>query len=545
MLGLPAWVEYHIAMIRSQSRTPRTSFVIAATLACAAIAGTVLPGCSSGSDSSSTTASTASTTTVDPGAGSTTTADGGEIVETTFATTQGLPFSEPPVIKSSAGVLETTFDTKPTVFDVAGKQVKGMSYAGEFTGPTLLVNPGDLIRINLNNGLNDATNFHTHGMHVSPIGISDNVLRVMAPGTENLVEIQVPTTISPGTYWYHAHMHGDTEAQVFSGLVGALVVTGLTELLPEDLRSAPEHLLALRDLQLDESGTAIQTKDIDSGAPTTRTVNGLVNPVLTAQPGETQLLRLGNMSADIWYKLKMEGASFNVVVEDSNPVGTVWSKDTLLLPPGKRYDVLMRWDEPGSFKLVTLPYQTGPDGDSYPLRTLATVKVEGDPVPAKALPTSLAPTPDLENAEIAQRREVVFSEKESESKFFINGKQFEMGSVAFYPKLGTTEEWTIKNVTNEEHPFHIHVNDFQVMSVNGVAIPPLSLQDVVRLPAKGEVVIRMAFTDYVGKFVFHCHILAHEDHGMMAVVDVTENGGPPPAGSEESTTSMSESMPGM
>jgi FtsP/CotA-like multicopper oxidase with cupredoxin domain len=195
--------------------------------------------------------------------------------------------------------------------------------------------------------------------------------------------------------------------------------------------------------------------------------------------------------------------------------------------------------------LVTLPYQTGPDGDSYPLRTLATVKVEGDPVPAKALPTSLAPTPDLENAEIAQRREVVFSEKESESKFFINGKQFEMGSVAFYPKLGTTEEWTIQNVTNEEHPFHIHVNDFQVMSVNGVAIPPLSLQDVVRLPAKGTVVIRIPFTDYLGKFVFHCHILAHEDHGMMAVVDVTENGGPPPAGSEESTTSMSESMPGM
>ncbi|CAB4550833.1 unannotated protein [freshwater metagenome] len=408
-----------------------------------------------------------------------------------------------------------------------------------------MVNPGDLIRINLNNGLNDATNFHTHGLHVSPIGISDNVLRVMDPGTDNLVEIQIPPTISPGTYWYHAHMHGDTEAQVFSGLVGALVVTGLTELLPEDLRSAPEHLFALRDLQLEEGGNAIQTKDIDSGAPTTRTVNGLVNPVLTAQPGETQLLRLANMSADIWYKLKMEGASFNVIGEDSNPVGTVWSKDTLLLPPGKRYDVLMRWDEPGSFKLVTLPYQTGPEGDSYPLRTLATIKVEGDPVPAKALPTSLAPTPDLENAEIAQHREVVFSEKESESKFFINGKEFEMGTVAYYPKLGTTEEWTIKNVTNEEHPFHIHVNDFQVMSVNGVAIPPLSLQDVVRLPAKGTVVIRLAFTDYVGKFVFHCHILAHEDHGMMAVVDVTENGGPPPAGSEESTTSMSKSMPGM
>jgi len=508
--------------------------VRAAAIVAALVVGAAGCSGSSGSDGGSSSGSTTTTTApVD----NTTTEAGGPAVETTFSTQQGLPFAEPPVLQSEGGVLETSFDVATDTFEVGGTKVKGTGYAGQLLGPTLLVSPGDTIKIDLKNGLDEETNFHTHGLHVSPEGISDNVLRVMEPDSDNAIEIALPEDVAPGTYWYHAHLHGLTEPQVFGGLAGALIVDGLTDRLPTELQDAPEHLIGLKDLQIDSSG-AILTENIDSNAPTTRTVNGMVNPVLNAQPGQTQLLRLANMSADIWYELQMDGTPFTILAEDANPVSRVTQADTLVLAPGKRFDVLVRWDDPGTYRLKTLAYSTGPAGDSYPERVLATVNVAGDAVEPIDMPTTMGPAPDLADAEIAQEREVTFSEDPSAGTFMINGQQFDMNEVMYTMKLNTVEEWTIKNTTKEDHPFHIHVNDFQVMSVNGDAQPGYGLQDVVKLPAGGEVVIRMRLTDFVGKYVFHCHILNHEDNGMMAIVEVTEDGKPSAPDTSGSTTTM-------
>ena len=103
----------------------------------------------------------------------------------------------------------------------------------------------------------------------------------------------------------------------------------------------------------------------------------------------------------------------------------------------------------------------------------------------------------------------------------IDGKQFNPNRVDQHVKLGAVEQWTIKNATTEQHPFHIHVNDFEVMSIAGQPYDARSLQDTVNLPPGKEVVIRMRFADFTGKFVYHCHILNHEDNGMMGVVEVS------------------------
>ena len=121
---------------------------------------------------------------------------------------------------------------------------------------------------------------------------------------------------------------------------------------------------------------------------------------------------------------------------------------------------------------------------------------------------------------VAQTREFTFSEDENSNTFFINGKQYDENRVDAAPVLGTIEEWTLTNATSEQHPFHIHINDFKVLSINGVPYQANGEQDTVVLPPGGQAVVRMAFLDFTGKFVFHCHILAHEDGGMMAVVDV-------------------------
>jgi suppressor of ftsI len=506
---------------------------IAITLAIVAL---VLVGCDSGG---SKTAATTTTTVADPShlRRSTSTPAAGGIVATSFPTVQGQPLTEPPEIRSVDGVLRTTFDVHEATYAVAGQQVQGKTYGPGLLGPTLVVSPGDHIEIDLLNNLDEETNFHTHGLHTSPIGVSDNVLRVMQANSEDPVRIDVPTDVAPGTYWYHAHLHGLTEEQVFSGLAGTLIVNGLTQRLPAALQDVPDRLLSLRDVQL--QGASIVTKNINSDAPTTRTVNGQVNPVIDAAPGQTMLLRLGDMSADIWYRLKLDGAKFTVLAEDANPLGAVETRDELLLPPGKRFDVLVRWPRGGTYHLRTLKYSTGPAGDNYPARVLATFVVgdtAANPVP---MPTTMGALPDLGQDAIAVHRDVVFSE--SNKGFFINGKEFDPNRVTFSPKLGTTEEWTIHNVTKEEHPFHIHVNDFQIMSINGKRFDAKSLRDTVPLPVGGTVVIRMRFTQFLGRYVFHCHILAHEDGGMMAVVDVTKDGKPEPA----STTATPSSMPGM
>jgi len=452
---------------------------------------------------------------------------GGHRVPTTFPTVQHRPFRSPVEIRSHHGVLRTTFTAKPTTFTVAGARIRGYAFQGRFMGPTLRVRPGDTIRIRVRDRLGQPTNLHTHGMYVSPIGVSDNVLRVMKPGSSNRVVIKLPRNIEPGTYWYHTHLHGLTEKQVFAGLSGVLIVEGLTDRLPDQLRGIPQHVVALKDLQVHNG--AIVTSNIDSDAPTTRTVNGQVDPVLSVRTNQTQLLRLANIGADIWYRLHLTGAWFRVIAEDSNPVARVWVANQLVLPPGKRFDVLVRWPRPGAYALRTLRYSTGPAGDDYPARRLMTVRVKGPAVPVQAWPRSLGPASPLATDHVARTRHLVFSENTKTNQFFIDGKQFDAKHINIVAKLGTTEQWIIRNTSAEEHPFHIHVNDFLVMSVNGKPYHARSEQDVVPLPAHGTVRIRMHFSRFVGLTVFHCHILAHEDHGMMGIIDITRTGRASPA----------------
>jgi suppressor of ftsI len=266
------------------------------------------------------------------------------------------------------------------------------------------------------------------------------------------------------------------------------------------------------------------TRNINSDAPTTRTVNGLVDPVLHVRTNQTQLLRLANISADIWYRLRLDAARFSVIAEDANPVGRVWTAEELLLPPGKRYDVLVRWPHPGTYRLRTLRYNTGPTGDTYPERRLATVRVAGNPAADVQRPRSLGPLPRFQHDRVRRVRYLTFSENAAGTKFFINGRQFDSTRINEVVKLGTNEEWVIRNVAREQHPFHIHVNDFQVISIDGKPYRARSLQDTVPLPAGGVVRIRMRFRNFLGAYVYHCHILAHEDAGMMGIVDVTRTG---------------------
>jgi FtsP/CotA-like multicopper oxidase with cupredoxin domain len=134
---------------------------------------------------------------------------------------------------------------------------------------------------------------------------------------------------------------------------------------------------------------------------------------------------------------------------------------------------------------------------------------------------------NLAGAAIAKHRSLTLTEDEATSRFFINGKQFDMDRSVFSSpaRTNTVEEWTIVNRTGEDHPFHLHNVSFQVTSVNGIAQPYTTEQDTVPVPHEidgrpGQVVIRVPFGQETGRFMFHCHIAAHEDKGMMSFIDV-------------------------
>lgn len=440
----------------------------------------------------------------------------------------GPPFEEPPRIESVDGVLEAQLAAGPSLIDVGGQTALTNVYNGQYIPPMLVVNRGDLVRLQLTNGLQEMTNLHYHGFNGSPMPPGDDVFIHVEPGETFPYEFTVPQNQSQGLHWYHPHMHGLVEPQILGGMSGAYVVNGLLDPFPQ-LQGITEHVLLLKDIQIVD-GT-VPTTNIDIGAPSIRTVNGLVNPTMTIRPGETQLWRFGNIAADRYYHLRLEGHVFHEIARDGNRHTQLVTVPQLNLPPSSRGEVLIQAGRPGIYRLIALPVNTGPQGDQYDGAVLATLVCSGPAQRPVALPrpAQFPKLYDLRDAPVARRRTIVYSETVDGDQFFINGKQFNEDVIDTRVRLGTVEEWTILNATGEAHTFHIHQVDYQVTNVNGKRQPFTGYQDNVNIPfaqsgQPGMVKVIIPFINplILGKFVFHCHITQHEDAGMMATVEVTQ-----------------------
>ncbi|MFD8157516.1 multicopper oxidase family protein [Streptomyces malaysiensis] len=432
----------------------------------------------------------------------------------------GARLKDPPELVSHNGLLRARLVVQRRKVDVAGRKRWALTYNDRYMPPTLRFRPGDKVELDFVNRVRPYTNLHVHGLHVSPKAPADDVLIHIGAGKTYHYRYRFPQALKPGTYWYHSHAHPISAPQVAGGLAGIIVVDGLERYLPSALQHITEHTIALKDFQV--QGDAVKTEGLKIGAPTHRTVNGQLNPTIHIRPGEVQLWRLANISANIYYNLRLRGYRFRVIGRDGFPVDRTFTRDTLLLAAATRFDVLVTGGRPGRTVLETLPYSTGPAGNQFPRAKLATLVSSGKPVARVAMPTTFAPPEDLSHLPLARRRTVVFSENKAGTEFYINGRQFDPHRVDLRSKLNTTEEWTVVNTSNEEHSFHTHTNHFQLMSVNGVPHHGHSLQDIANVPAKGRMVIRIRFTNYTGKTVLHCHILNHEDAGMMAVLDIVK-----------------------
>lgn len=460
--------------------------------------------------------------------------------------TTGEEFRDPPELRSRNGVLNVTLNVVRKKVEMGGRSLVATTYNGYYAGPTLRVKLGDRINVTVVNTAGKLTrqdtNFHFHGFHVTPKSPGDNIFVHIRPGESRKYSVKLGPGNFPGTYWYHSHMHGVSEAQLVNGLSGLIIVDGMREALPKAFRNIKEHSIGLKAVQINDGKVSAGRYSVWAEAdspppgidppvpPNVRLVNHQLQPKLRIRPGEVQLWHIANIGANVLYKVELEKSSFTVISQDANALDKPQKMKTLFMGGGQRFDVLVTGPPSGVLRLRTRAF-TPDTGIRAPKRVLLSLVSSGKrmktpPMPKRGIGRFIR----LDNAPIAARRTFTFGRNgvfadTGFPRFTIDGEIFEADRIDVRAKLGTVEEWTLVNETGV-HPFHMHQNAFQVMSINGKPYKARSRVDTFVLPRrppggkKTTMVVRIPFERFTGKFVFHCHILGHEDLGMMKTVVV-------------------------
>lgn len=424
-----------------------------------------------------------------------------------------------------------------------------------------------------------STNMHFHGANVAPVCHQDEVLKTLINSGESFeYDIHFPLNEPPGLYWYHPHIHGSSEAAVQGGASGAIIVEGLQNVVPE-IAGLPEQLLIVRDNLVPSDSNSSATTDAtreaeDQADPPAWDLSLNYAPVafpkytpvtLPMAPRQKQFWRVLNASADTILDLQLQydgvAQPLRIVALDGVPVdsqdgvtgGHPYNRNHLLIPPAGRAEFIVTGPaaKVKVARLVTLNVETGPLGDNDPERPLMAITTTPS-ITTSSAAASLVTTPSVDGAPVAAprfaglrsaaptvHRTIYFSEivsdpsdPESPTNFFItvDGQTPVLFSPDNPPAITTTqgavEDWTIENRAGENHEFHIHQIHFLVLEKNHVPEEGQYL-DTINVPfwsGSGpypSVKLRMDFRGpVVGDFVYHCHILGHEDNGMMAIIRV-------------------------
>jgi len=407
-----------------------------------------------------------------------------------------------------------------------------------------------------------SVNIHYHGTNVSPTCHSDEVIHTLINSGQTFTyDIAFPRDEPPGLYWYHPHVHGIAEVAVQGGASGAIVVDGIENIQPE-VAGMPERVLIVRDQTV--AGKPMPGGAIPSWDLTLNYVPvaypSLVPAVIRTHGGQ-EFWRVANASADTILDLQVlfdgKPQTLLLVGLDGVPVG---SQDgthqgkaipvtDLRLPPAARMEFIVSAPPSTvhSAQFVTQAIVTGPNGDNDTARTLANI-VAGDDDGTDSVP-KVNDSPwklrfeGLATAPVTAKRKLYFSENASQTQFFITvDGQMEVPFSATNPPAivttqGSVEDWIIENRAQENHEFHFHQIHYLVRSqenfeANG-SQPVQAIQgqflDMIEIPywdgnpahPYPRVTVRMDFRGSdVGDFVYHCHILNHEDQGMMAIIRV-------------------------
>jgi len=434
------------------------------------------------------------------------------------------------------------------------------SFNGHEDPPVIRAAPGENIRLTYMNAMStdshekcidgpciNMTNLHFHGLHVSPNAPQDDVISMMAmPGQSLHYVVNVPLDQPPGLYWYHTHPHGESFQQDLDGMSGAIVIDGIEHYVPKLLHMR-ERILVLREQVVGKDDPAsaelmrkveLPTKACGSSTEAPErvfTVNGAVRPQIAITPAEHQFWRIVNASPDRYVDLQVDGEQLEIVALDGmplafhNPGHPIELASHILVPPAGRVEAIVTGPGKGTqASLRTLCFDTGKDGDANPEMVLADMVNIAQPnpkpriMPAEArLPVSKPLSPALIAQVENSSPDFVVNFTEDKKGFYINGKKYGPSDPPMVTvSIGGFHHWRVTNVTHEVHPFHIHQVHFLAYAQNGIPFKRPEWLDTVNVPVDGNVDLMMDFTDPIirGMSLFHCHLLNHEDKGMMAKI---------------------------
>jgi suppressor of ftsI len=469
-----------------------------------------------------------------------------------FGSAQTAPAPEPPQVRARNHVVSLTL----AAVNENGRDA--FAFEGKTVAPVIRALPGDTLSITYVNNLPaksdetcavnpcmDMTNLHFHGLSVSPGAPQDDVLTMLAkPGEVLHYSVKIPRDHPPGLFWYHTHPHGESARQVSDGMSGAIVIEGMERYVPEvwglrervivvrgrSIKQDPNATTLMRDVEIPAKGCGGENEAIEE----IFTVNGALRPQIEISRNERQFWRVVNASADRYLDLHLDGGSFEIVALDGMPLAyhdprhpTRIADHVLLAPAGRVEAIVTGPALQAHASLRTLCVDTGPDGDPNPEMVLADLtQTNSERSPDQQVQEHVAksqPAYKPVNLERLKKRSPSFTVIFTEDKngFYINGKKFAMDAAPMTTvRVGGYQHWNIVNRTAEIHPFHVHQVHFLSYAQNGAPLADPAWLDTVNVPVAGTVDVILDFTNPVikGMAVFHCHLLNHEDKGMMAKI---------------------------
>ncbi len=431
-------------------------------------------------------------------------------------------------LSDEPGIVEVELTAAPERLELKpGTETEVYAYNGRVPGPLLEVTEGDSVIIHFRNELPHETTVHWHGIHL-PFMSDGSPFHPVEPGGTFTYTFNVKPGTA-GTYWYHPHPHHHTAYQVGKGLYGGIIVRDPDDPLPE----MTERLLILSDQRFSEDGSIafaeegtrqFRVDEMNGREGEVLFVNDEIMPELEIRPGEVQRWRLVNASGARIYHVGLEGHTFTHVGTDGGLFEHPEEVDYIVLANGERAELLVHGtgDAGSTVRLQALPYdrympQWRPSDwdETHDLLTLQyTDESRVNPV---KIPETLRAIPKLDESKAFVTREMRMTNGK------INGKTMDMNRVDEVAELGDKEIWEVENLVGMDHPFHLHGFQFQVISRNGEPVEQRQWEDTVNVPGFEKATFVVRLDNFPGKWMFHCHILDHEDQGMMGVLEVKEN----------------------
>jgi blue copper oxidase len=485
-----------------------------------------------------------------------------EIVTVAFTTVTTFLFAQnplfiPPTISGTNFVLNVQADS--TEF-FPGHKTPTYGVNGNILGPTLILNKGDNVTLNVTNNLPTTTTMHWHGLHV-PAMADGGPHQIITQG--NTWSPSFTVMNDAGTYWYHPHGQNKTDIQVSKGLAGLIIVKDSTE----------AALTLPRTYGVDDFPIIVQTKCFDvlyqtaiaTVFDTVPMVNATINAEMNA-PAQIIRLRLLDGSSDRSYLFGFSNnMNFYQIATDGGLLQTPVMINRMRLSPGERAEVLVDLSSmqgqtvqlmnfgsqlPNGIigaQTVGMGMSQIPDynqnflnGADFSLLQMNVVAPTSNPV--TTIPSALVPLQPLDTNLIHRTRNIVFAPQTMgpiemvEGPFTMNGHQFSMDTINDTTYLNHIEKWTLTNQTLIAHPFHIHDVQFFIADINGGPVPPTEQgkKDVVLVMPQQTVSFVTKFEDFTDTipYMYHCHLLHHEDDGMMGSFVVL----PSPSGIEDKFT---------